>query len=185
MWWLQRRIAIARLRSKLASLELLVLDVDGVLTDGGIVLGDRGEEFKRFDVRDGLGIALLRAAGMDVAMVTGRTSEIVRRRAAELGIDCVIQGATDKREALRSLLNTRNISPERVAYMGDDLPDLPAMLDVGVTIAPRNAALEVRRSVHFVTRRGGGNGAVREAIEWLLRSRGQWHQVWHQYLMQR
>jgi 3-deoxy-D-manno-octulosonate 8-phosphate phosphatase (KDO 8-P phosphatase) len=153
---------------------LLVLDVDGVLTDGGLYYGPNGEELKRFDVQDGLAIVEAQRAGLAIAIVSGRRSVAVARRAEELGIAEVHQGVRDKSSVLEALRQRLELAPADLAVMGDDLPDLALMRGAGLSLAPANAVPEVKRVAHWVSRRSGGGGAVREAIEWLLRSRRAW-----------
>ena len=151
----------------------LILDVDGVLTDGGVILIGETLEAKRFDIQDGMGVTLARAAGLKVGIITGRNSEVVARRARELHIDEVMQGYFYKLEALQILLQKHALSPQQVAYMGDDIQDLPVLEAVGVPIAVKNARPEVKEKCLYVTNAEGGHGAVREAIEWLLNVRGE------------
>jgi 3-deoxy-D-manno-octulosonate 8-phosphate phosphatase (KDO 8-P phosphatase) len=153
---------------------LLVLDVDGVLTDGILIYGASGEETKRFHVRDGLAMQQARRAGVEIAIVSGRASAAVTRRMSELGIVEVHQGVGDKEALLRGLLARLGVSAAETAVMGDDLPDLPLMRMAGVAMAPVDAAPEVRQAADWVSRLPGGHGAVREAVEWLLRSRKAW-----------
>lgn len=155
-------------------IRLLVLDVDGVLTDGGLLYGPSGEEGKRFHVRDGLALVAARAAGLRVAVLSSRASAAVARRMAELGVDEVHQGVTDKAGALDALRKRLGLETAEVAVMGDDLPDLGAMGRAGLALAPANAAPEVKRAAHWVARRRGGDGAVREAVEMLLKARRLW-----------
>ncbi len=155
----------------------LVLDVDGTMTDGGIYLDDHGVQTKRFDVTDGSGIVYFHRVGGRVAFLTGRTSRVVQVRADELGVAHVVQGALDKAPALRALCETMGLPPAQVAYMGDDLTDVPAMRLAGYAIAPSNAAEPVRALADFVTPSGGGHGAVRQAVEHLLIRDGLWQQV--------
>lgn len=157
-----------------ARIRLLVLDVDGVLTDGGLLYGVGGEEIKRFDVHDGWALAAAGRAGLEVAVISGRASGAVTRRMAELGIREVHQAVGDKPERLAQLMARLAVKPAAVAMMGDDLPDLPVMKAVGLALAPANAVPEVRRAAHWVSRRRGGAGAVREAIEMILRARRAW-----------
>jgi 3-deoxy-D-manno-octulosonate 8-phosphate phosphatase (KDO 8-P phosphatase) len=152
----------------------LVLDVDGVLTDGRVIYLAGGGEARNFHVRDGLGVQLLVAARIRVAVISGRESEIVERRARELGIDPVLQGVGDKLEAFERLLSDLDVPDTDVAYIGDDLPDLPILRRAGLGIAVADAAPEVRAAAHLVLRAGGGQGAVREACEVLLKARGAW-----------
>ena len=151
------------------------MDVDGTLTDGSITYDETGREWKSFHARDGLGVKLLLLAGIEPAIVTGRSSPVVARRAQELGIREVVQGAGDKAAIVRSLRAARGLAAAEVAFVGDDLSDLPAMRDAGFSAAPADAAAEVRAAATFVCSVAGGRGAVREAIETLLRRDGRWH----------
>lgn len=159
----------------------LILDVDGTMTDGGLYLDDHGVQAKRFDVNDGAGIKYYQRVGGTVAFLTGRTSRVVEHRAAELGVKFVVQGALDKAPGLAELLKQMGVAPEQAAYMGDDLPDIPAMRMCGYSIAPANAAVEVRELANFVTVAAGGRGAVREAIEHLLRRDELWGRILSRY----
>jgi 3-deoxy-D-manno-octulosonate 8-phosphate phosphatase (KDO 8-P phosphatase) len=162
------------LAGRAARIEWLILDVDGVLTDGRIVYGTGGLEVKRFHVRDGSGLKLWHLAGKRSAIITGRESPIVAGRAAELGITCVVQGAADKRPAFDGILSEAGVQPEQVCYVGDDLPDLPVLVRCGLPVAVADACMEVREGARFVTRNPGGQGAVREVIELILRCQGIW-----------
>ena len=155
------------------ALRALVLDVDGVLTDGRITYGNSGEELKSFNIKDGLGIKLLQQAGISVAIITGRQSEIVKRRAQELGIDHIIQGREDKRSALLELCQQTGMDPIDCAYMGDDLPDLGALLIAGLGLAPADASGAITDAADWQSSLAGGDGAVREAAEAILEARGQ------------
>ena len=165
------------LAERAAAVELLVLDVDGVLTDGGIVYGDSGVELKTFHVRDGSGLKAWQSADRRAAIITGRTSPVVDVRAAELGIRLVYQGAGDKLAAYRRLLEATGLRPEQTACVGDDLPELPLLVNCGLAVAVADACPEVLADAHFVTRAAGGRGAVREAIELVLRCQGLWQAV--------
>lgn len=165
------------LHDRVSAIALLVIDVDGVLTAGGIEYGSGGLEIKTFHVRDGSGLKLWHRAGKQSAVITGRTSEVVDIRANELGIATVVQGASDKLPAFLHLLEKNKVSPGQVAYVGDDLPDLPPMLRAGLAVAVADAASEVRACAHFVTRAAGGCGAVREVIELVLRGQGRWSEL--------
>ncbi len=160
--------------ARAARIHLLVLDVDGVLTDGGLLYGVGGEEIKRFDVHDGLALQAALGAGLEVGVISGRASGAVSRRMAELGIREVHQGVANKSECLLQMMARLGIKPADVAVMGDDLPDLPLMKSVGLALAPANAVPELRRAAHWVSRRRGGEGAVREAIEMVLKARKAW-----------
>jgi 3-deoxy-D-manno-octulosonate 8-phosphate phosphatase (KDO 8-P phosphatase) len=164
-----------------ARIELLALDVDGVLTDGSITYGSDGSELKTFHVRDGSGLKLWEQAGHRAAIITGRSSPIVARRAAELGIANVVQGANDKLAAFRTVLAECRLGPEQVCYIGDDLPDLPVLRSSGLAVAVADACLEARGAAHLVTQAAGGHGAVREVIEWLLRCQGRWQELVARY----
>jgi 3-deoxy-D-manno-octulosonate 8-phosphate phosphatase (KDO 8-P phosphatase) len=165
------------LAQRCAAIDLLVLDVDGVLTDGGIIFTGDGTEVKVFHVRDGWGLKLWQSLGKRTALLSGRTSPTVVVRAAELGVGQVIQGAADKLPAFRRLVASEGLPPEKICYVGDDLPDLPVLLHCGLAVAVADACPEVRRAAHYVTQAGGGRGAVRETIELLLRCQGHWQQV--------
>lgn len=163
-------------------IRLLVLDVDGVLTNGQLYYGNSGEELKGFSILDGLGIKLLRNAGVDTAIITGRRSALVARRAAELGIDTVVQGREDKRSALEELCRDRRLDLAEVAYMGDDLPDLAAIRVAGLGLTVANAHPFVIRHADWCSARRGGDGAVREACELILAAQDQLRQSWEHYL---
>ena len=165
------------LHDRCARVELLVLDVDGVLTDGGIIYGDDGVELKQFHVRDGSGLKIWQYLGKRAAVITGRTSRVVEVRAAELGIAPVIQGAAEKVPAFRRLLAETGLAAEQVCYVGDDVPDLGVMAGCGLAVAVADACPEVRAAAHYVTRAAGGRGAVREVIELVLRCQGRWRQI--------
>jgi len=155
-------------------IRLLVLDVDGVLTDGGLVYGSSGEETKRFHVHDGLALVAAAKVGLQIAILSSRASAAVTRRMSELGVSEVHQGVADKGAALDALRERLGLRAPEVAVMGDDLPDLPAMARAGLALAPANAVAEVKRAAHWVARRRGGDGAVREAVEMLLKARRAW-----------
>jgi 3-deoxy-D-manno-octulosonate 8-phosphate phosphatase (KDO 8-P phosphatase) len=152
-------------------LALLVLDVDGVLTDGGLWYGPRGETLKRFHVRDGHGIKLLRAAGIEVAVVSGRKSAAVRARCRELGVKLVLQGVEDKSQALDRLLQRLSLTDTQVACIGDDTPDVPLFVRVALAVAVSDAHPLATRAAHCRTTLPGGHGAVREVVDWILAAR--------------
>jgi len=156
-------------------IDLLVVDVDGVLTDGGIVYGDGGVETKAFHVRDGAGLRVWQMLGKRSAILTGRRSPIVERRAEETGISRVIQGAAEKLPAFAELLAREGMKPEQACFVGDDIPDLPVLRNCGLAVAVPDACPEARQAAHYVTRMPGGRGAVREAVELILRCQGLWH----------
>lgn len=161
---------------RLSKVRILVLDVDGVLTDGRIRLDDNGVETKAFDVTDGHGLKMIARAGILVAIVTGRQSKVVEVRARELGIKEVHQKALSKLPVVRDLLARHAIAPEEVCYMGDDIVDLPVMLQVGAAITVPGAMDDVVSRAHWVTKRPGGQGAVREVCDALLKAKGLWEE---------
>ena len=165
------------LRERCAAVELLVVDVDGVLTDGGIVHANDGNELKTFHVRDGSGLKIWRFVGKRAALITGRTSRLVETRAGEVGLDPVIQGAAEKMPAYRRLLREGGWRPGQVCFVGDDVPDLPLVRNCGLAVAVGDACPEVVADAHYVTRAAGGRGAVREAIELILGAQGHWRTV--------
>jgi 3-deoxy-D-manno-octulosonate 8-phosphate phosphatase (KDO 8-P phosphatase) len=170
-------------------IRLVGLDVDGVLTDGGIYLGDAGGspvELKRFHIEDGLGVHFLRAAGIKVVIVTGRVSESVRQRAAELNIDDLAQDSQARKlPAFRKMLDRFSVTAEDAAFVGDDLPDLAILRHVGLPVAVGNAVKEVKECCSLKLTRMGGHGAVREFTELLLRARGEWDELVEEYVATR
>lgn len=167
---------------KAAILRLAVFDVDGVLTDGRLILGNNGNEYKSFHVHDGLGLVLLKRAGLLVAVISARKSDIVSERMAALGIEHVYQGEDNKREALLGLMQELKVQRNETAFVGDDLIDLPAMTAAGLSIAVGNAHPLVREHADWVTQGHGGRGAVREVCELLLEARGQLESVYREFL---
>ena len=162
-------------------IELLVLDVDGVLSDGGILVDDNGVETKQFHVRDGAGIAYGKRLGKRVAIISGRRCQAVDHRAAEMGIERVYQGRLDKLPALKEVLALERLGFEQVCFVGDDLADLPALQAAGLAVAVADASPEVRAAAHYVTSQPGGRGAVRQAIEFVLRAQGRWSEIVRHY----
>lgn len=165
-------------------IKLVALDVDGVLTDGTLVFGREGDAFKLFHVRDGMGMSLLRRMGIAVALVTGRYSDMVRMRAEELKLDAVCQGRQDKGVAIDELMTQFQLTAEQIAYIGDDLIDLPALSKVGLACAVADAVSEVKERAHFITGAPGGRGAVREVAELILKAQGKWPLIIENYLAQ-
>ena len=159
----------------------VLLDIDGVLTDGRIGYGADAAEVKFFDVRDGLGIKLLQAGGIRVGVLSGRSSQANRQRAQELRLDVVVEGESDKVAGLGKALGELGVAAEECCYVGDDLLDVPVMRRVGLAVAVADAADEVRGAAHLVTGHGGGHGAVREVAEWLLKQAGRWQEVTRRY----
>jgi len=173
----QARTDVEDVTLRARRIAVVAFDVDGTLTDGRIHIGPAGEAMKSFYVRDGLGISLLRRAGLHCALVTARESAIVERRAAELGIDEVMQGVARKGEALARLAQRTGVTVERIAYMGDDWPDIPALRRAGLAAAPAGAPPEILERVHWISRRPAGAGAVREFAEFILRAQGRWQEL--------
>lgn len=161
----------------LANIKLLLLDVDGVMTDGRIIYDNNGVETKAFDVKDGHGLKLLQRAGIRVGIITGRQSAIVARRAEELGIELLYQGVKDKSLPFNAILQKLALLPEEVAYVGDDIVDLPVMRKVGFAAAVADAVDDIKPYADLVTRRAGGRGAVREICDFLLKESGRWADV--------
>jgi YrbI family 3-deoxy-D-manno-octulosonate 8-phosphate phosphatase len=162
-------------------IELILSDVDGVLTDGGVIFDNQGIEVKRFHIRDGLGIKLWQRAGYRFGVVTARNSHIVKVRAAELGIDIIRQGFEQKLPTIREIMSQLELQPTQICYIGDDLTDLAAIQTVGLGVAVSDAAAEVRAAAHYVTKLGGGQGAVREAIEFILKAKQRWTDLIQKY----
>lgn len=170
---IQRSDAWKSVLIRAKKVELLLLDVDGVLTDGTIIYTHDGGESKGFNTQDGFGLRILQDAGVAVGLITARTSEAVSRRAADLGFAHLYQGRKDKAGAYHKILKQTGLNQQQTAYMGDDLLDLPLLLEVGCSFAPANAVAEVRQRVHYTTERSGGHGAVREVCDLILEARGQ------------
>ena len=164
----------AALRKKAQKIKLLLLDVDGVLTDGGIFIDNRGVESKRFDVRDGQGITLLRRCGIEVGIITGRSSNVVRHRARELGVRIVYQGVRNKAAIYNRIKRKTRLEDQQIAYLGDDISDLPILRKVGLAVAVGDSWSEAKRAADYVTQAEGGRGAVREVAELLLTAQEIW-----------
>lgn len=158
--------------ARAAQIKLVLFDVDGVLTDGGLFYGDGGEEYKAFYSRDGLGMKILKASGVDLGIITGRTSKLVEHRARNLGIEHLYQGCEEKFSTYDQLSRKLGLSPEAVAFVGDDIVDLPIMLKVGLAIAVQDGHYLAKRHAHWVTPSGGGRGAAREVCELLMVAQG-------------
>jgi len=169
------------LHAKLQAIKAVVTDVDGCLTDGTIIFGDGFHESKSFDVKDGLGVTLANGAGLVTAIITGRTSHAVARRARELRFAETFQGFEDKRGAWDALKSNRNLSDHEIAYLGDDLLDLCLLNRCGVSFAPADAVAEVRSRVDVVLERQGGHGALREMIETILKAQSRWDDIVNRY----
>ena len=170
------------LTSRAKLIRLMAFDVDGVMTDGGLYFSDSGEEFKRFNSQDGHGLKMLRASGVEIALITGRTSHCVAARARNLGIEHVYQGVENKLEAMIDLLNKLKLSRDAAAFMGDDVVDLTVMSHVGMAVTVPDAPLQVRERSHYITQRNGGHGAVRETCEMIMSAQGTLDQQLAHYL---
>ena len=170
-------LAQADLAARCQPIELLIADVDGVLTDGVIALDDEGVETKHFFVRDGMAYTLWHRAGKRSAILSGRRGRAVERRAAELKITHVLQGHEHKAAPFRSLIEGLGISASQVCFVGDDLADLPVLQAVGLAACPADAAAEVKNAVHLITQAPGGRGVIREVVEVILKSQGSWNEL--------
>ncbi len=169
------------MNEKLKNINLLLLDVDGVMTDGGIIYDGNGLETKVFNVKDGHGIKMLQRHGIEVGIITGRTSKVVEIRAAELGIELVYQGALKKLDSYQDIKLRTGLADSQIAYMGDDVIDVPVMKRVAFAAAPSDGLPEARNAAHYVSSNGGGKGAVREICDLILKGRGLWSEVVSRY----
>ncbi|RMG57526.1 MAG: 3-deoxy-manno-octulosonate-8-phosphatase KdsC [Gammaproteobacteria bacterium] len=167
---------------KAREIRMVIFDVDGVLTDGSLFVGDDGQEYKAFNSKDGHGMRMLQEAGVEIAILTGRTSNVVRLRMEELGIERVMQGHRAKLPAFEALLSDCGLPPRQIAYVGDDVVDLPVMTRVGLAIAVADAHALVKRHAHWITASPGGRGAAREVCELVLEARGQLEPLLERYL---
>lgn len=170
------------LEQRCQPIELILSDVDGVLTDGRVIYNNQGIETKSFYIRDGMGIKLWQKAGYRFGVLTQRSSQVVKLRSAELDIAIVRQGAQDKLATLGELLDDLGLTMEQACYIGDDLPDLPAVRAVGLGVAVADACPELHDAAAYVTQTPGGFGAVRETVEMILKQQGRWEDVIHPYL---
>ncbi|MCF2649122.1 KdsC family phosphatase [Niallia circulans] len=166
-------------------IRLVILDVDGVLTDGKLLIGSDGNEYKNFNVKDGMGISIAKYAGIKFGIITGRKSNSVTIRARELGIEYLFQGVDNKLEILDSIIKKLNINKREICYMGDDLNDLPIIREVGISFAPNDAIDLVKKSVNKVTSATGGNGAVREMIDIILKEQFNYDKLIDDYLLKK
>ena len=169
-------------KKRIKKIKLLVMDCDGVLTDGGIIYDHEGREIKVFNVRDGHGIKLLKRAGLDCAIITARSSEALKKRGAELSIIMLYQGALDKRAAYEDILARTGLRPEETAFVGDDLVDIPVMSRAGFAVSVKDGVKEVKKAAHYVTECKGGRGAIREVVEILLKTQGKWEGILKGYM---
>ncbi len=166
---------------KFIKIRLLLLDVDGVLTDGSIILGESNQEAKIFNIKDGLGIKLAQAGGIEIGIITGRTSEAVSRRAAELSIKILYQGQPDKLNAYDQIKNELGLSDDQIAFIGDDLNDLKLIQKAGFGCTVKDACDEVKAKAEYITNHSGGKGAVREIVEVILKHQGKWEALIQKY----
>ncbi|MGB4547692.1 MAG: HAD hydrolase family protein [Syntrophales bacterium] len=169
------------LLQRIKKIKIFLLDVDGVLTDGRIIMDDRGREVKFFDVRDGHGLKMLMRTGIEVVFLTGRRSRVVEHRARDLGITEVYQGALNKVEVFEALLRRKGYGASEAAFAGDDIVDVPVLRRAGLSVAVANAVAEAKKAAHVVTRQRGGRGAVREICEMILRGQGRWRDIRTRY----
>ncbi len=170
------------IQDRIKNIKILVMDVDGVMTDGRIILGTGNSELKFFDARDGVGIKYLQRVGIDVAIITGRESEVVKMRAEELGINLIYQNAKMKIEAYQDLKKKTGFEDKQIAYIGDDLPDIPVMKKVGFAVAVANCSDETKEAAHYVTKNQGGKGAIREVTDLIIKLQQKWGKIMERYL---
>lgn len=178
----KQELSAETLTASLQKIKLLALDVDGVLTDGTIYISPAGEVFKGFNAKDGMGISCALRNNLQIAVITGRQSPIVERRCEELGIKLFMQGVKDKRLALQKMAQKLGLTREEIAYMGDDLNDIPAFKASGLSLAPADGSIEVLAVADIITKAKGGRGAVREAITMILAAQDNWEQIVNSYL---
>jgi 3-deoxy-D-manno-octulosonate 8-phosphate phosphatase (KDO 8-P phosphatase) len=170
-----------KLHEKIKKVRLLILDVDGVMTDGKIIIDDVGNEVKHFNVRDGHGIKMLMKHGIDVVLLTGRRSKVVEHRAKDLGISEVHQGAHDKLSVFEAILRVKSLRYENIAFIGDDIVDVPVLKRAGFSVAVADAAEHVKKCVDYITHHSGGAGAVREVCEMILEAQDKWGDIAKRY----
>ena len=175
-----KKLSTNRIR-KIKAIKILILDVDGVMTDGKIIYDDDGKEIKIFDVKDGHGIKLLMRAGIDVAIITARESKVVLHRAKNLGIETVYQKAMDKVIAFEDMLKKRRLFPQETAYIGDELVDIPLLHRVGFAVTVKDAVEDAKKHADYTTAKSGGCGAVREVCELILKVQDKWDEVTAKY----
>ncbi len=174
---------VKELKEKASKIKLILLDVDGVLTDGRLYYTQNGEEIKVFNVKDGFGIKLAQKAGIEIGIISGRSSNALHKRLKDLGIEEIFTGKKDKLSALENIIERKNTKAEEIAYIGDDLVDIPVMRQVGFPIAVNDAQEIVKKYALYITKRQGGKGAVREAIEFILKLRGDLERVINEYVL--
>lgn len=174
----------SELLTRFKNIKLLVLDVDGVMTNGGLTIGDDGQEYKTFHSHDGLGMKLLKATGVEMAIITGRTSNVVKKRAESTGVAHFYQGAEDKLLAFNDLVAKSGLHADQCAFMGDDVVDLPPMLKCGLALAVPDSPALVLKHAHYITAKAGGHGAVREVCELIMQAQGTFDRQMAQFLTQ-
>lgn len=172
----------SELRQRAAKIKLVIFDVDGVLTDGSLFYDDNGQEYKAFNSQDGHGMKMLQQSGVKIAIITGRTSKVVTHRMANLKIERIYQGQLDKRPAYEQILRNEGLQPAEIAYVGDDVVDLPVMIRVGLAIGVANGHELTKQYAHWVTPRNGGHGAARDVCEFLLKAQGNYDSAMKDYL---
>jgi 3-deoxy-D-manno-octulosonate 8-phosphate phosphatase (KDO 8-P phosphatase) len=170
-----------KIQEKLKNVKMLILDVDGVMTDGRIIMDDEGRQLKNFNVRDGHGLKIIQRYGIKIAILTGRKSEVVNHRASDLEIKDVYQGALNKKEVFKEILVQHKLAAISVAFMGDDIIDIPVLKQVGFSVAVADAVDVVKKNVDYVTKNKGGHGAVREVCEMILQAQGKWPEIAEKY----
>jgi 3-deoxy-D-manno-octulosonate 8-phosphate phosphatase (KDO 8-P phosphatase) len=175
---------LTSIERRASRIKLLLMDCDGVLTDGRLMLLENGDEQKLFNVRDGQGLVLLHRAGLQSGVISGRTSSFVQRRASELGMNYVRQNSKDKIKDFGALLLEAQVDESEVAFIGDDLADIPLLRRAELAVAVADAVVETRAVAHYVTQLPGGQGAVREVVELILKAQGRWHELVEDYLKQ-
>ncbi len=179
----ETRSASRELAARVRRIRCVLMDVDGVLTDGKIHFTSNGEEFKTFDIQDGHGIAMAKRVGLKIGFVSGRPSVATTKRAADLGVDIVMQQASNKMDMVEQIKRTHGLSNEEICFIGDELVDLPVLTRVGLAVAVANAVPEVKAAAHLVTKQSGGNGAVRETLELIMKRQNTWSSVIAKYLV--
>ena len=172
----------ADLEARVKRIRVLMLDMDGVMTDGRVFYGDHGDEIKSFNLQDGFGLVLLQKSGIPTVIITGKKSKVNERRAKELKVLKLLQNVSDKGKAYDKLIRALKVQPEETCMVGDDVIDIPIMRKVGLAVAVQNAVAEVKEVAHYVTQRKGGEGAVREVVDLILKGQGTWPMVMGKYL---
>lgn len=164
-------------------IKLIIFDVDGVLTDGSLFFGDDGQEYKAFNSKDGHGMKMLQHSGVKIAIITGRTSKVVTHRMANLNVDIIYQGQADKKPAYEEILREHNVTPEQVAYVGDDVVDLPVMIRVGLAFCVENGHELAKKHAHWIAPTPAGHGAARDICEFIMKAQGNYDSAMQAYLL--